>query len=60
MSQHVLDDAEARALSGTVAVLTSALRSRTPLAEVPTLLTDAESLRGTALLAESHLSAESV
>lgn len=60
MSQHVLDGARARAVNGTVAVLTSALRSRAPLVEVPTLLTDAESLRGTALLAESQLSAESV
>lgn len=60
MRQHVLDGAEARAVSGTVAVLAAALRSRTPLAEVPTLLTDAESLRGTALLAESRLSAENV
>lgn len=59
MSEHIVDGAEARAVSGTIAVLTCALRSGAVPAQVPTLLTDAESRRGAALLAESRLAAES-
>lgn len=60
MSEHILDGAEACAVSGTIAVLTAALRSRAVPAEVPNLLADAESRRGAALLAESRLAGESV